>query len=103
MDTSFLDAFSERRGPSPTLLRDSGSLAAGLEMVAGAAGGALIRVQAGTGDSAFQRVLRENAAYYVLGVEPAPEDRDGEAHAIRVRVKPHDLMVRSRTQVIIPR
>ncbi|HSC25631.1 MAG TPA: hypothetical protein VLD67_00065 [Vicinamibacterales bacterium] len=103
MDSSFIDAFSERRGPSPTLLRDSGSLAAGLEMVSGAAGGTLIRVQAGTGDSAFQRVLRENSAYYLLGVEPQPDDRDGEAHRIQVRVRARGATVRSRTIVIVPR
>lgn len=103
MDSSFIDAFSERRGPSPTLLRDSGGLAAGLEHIADTAGGALIRVQAGTGDTAFQRVLRENSAYYLLGVAPEPEDRDGEAHEIRVRVRLRGATVRSRAQVIVPR
>ena len=46
MDSSFIDAFSERRGPSPTFFRDSNQLAAGLEIVSGSAGGALLRVQA---------------------------------------------------------
>jgi len=103
MDASFLDAFSDRGGPSPTLMRDSGALAAGLERIADTAGGALIRVEAGTGDTAFERVLRENSAYYLLGVEPAPEDRDGEAHAIRVRVRLRGVTVRSRAQAIVPR
>ena len=103
MDSSFIDAFSERGGPSPTLLRDSGALAAGLEGIADTAGGALLRVQAGTGDTAFQRVLRENSAFYLLGVAPEPEDRDGEAHAIRVRVRLRGATVRSRAQVIVPR
>ena len=103
MDSSFIDAFSERRGPSPTLLRDSGALGAGLERIADTAGGALLRVQAGTGDTAFQRVLRENSAYYLLGVAPEPEDRDGDAHAIRVRVRLRGATVRSRAQVIVPR
>ena len=103
LDSSFIDAFSERRGPSPTLLRDSGSLAAGLERIADTAGGALLRVQAGTGDTAFQRVLRENSAYYLLGVVPESQDRDGDAHAIRVRVRLRGATVRSRAQVIVPR
>ena len=42
----------------------------GLEMIAGKAGGVLLRVEAGTGESAFGRVLRETSAYYLLGVEP---------------------------------
>ena len=103
MDSSFIEAFSERRGPSPTLFRDSNALASGLEMVAGAAGGALLRVQAGTGDSAFQRVLLENSAYYLLGVEPEPDDRDGESHAIRVRVRVRGATIRSRASVTVPR
>jgi VWFA-related protein len=103
MDTSFLDAFSERRGPSQTMFRDGGQVATGLEVIAGAGGGALIRIEAGSGDPAFQRILRENAAYYLLGVEPAPEDRDGDAHLIEVRVRGRGLTVRSRRQVVIPK
>jgi VWFA-related protein len=103
LDSSFIDAFSERRGPSPTLFRDSNSLAAGLEMIAGAAGGALFRVQAGTGDNAFQRVLRENSAYFLLGVEPEAKDRDGEPHVIDVRVRLRGATVRHRTVVTVPR
>ena len=73
MDTSFLDAFSVLRRGAPnaqTLLRDSNILGIGLERVVDSAGGELIRVQAGTGDAAFERVLRETTAYYVLGVAP---------------------------------
>lgn len=103
MDSSFLDAFSERRGPSQTLFRDSGQMAAGLEVLADAGGGALIRVEAGTGDGAFGRVLRENSAYYLLGVEPDPADRDGGAHTVQVRVRGRGLTVRSRKQVVVPK
>ena len=45
-----------------------------------AAGGALFKVQVGSGEYAFDRVLREISAYYMLGVEPADEDRDGRPH-----------------------
>jgi hypothetical protein len=103
MDSSFIDAFSTERGPSQTLFRDSNALASGLEMIAGAAGGASIRVQAGTGDSAFDRVLLENSAYYLLGVEPDAADRDGEPHRIQVRVRVRGATVRSRATVTVPR
>jgi VWFA-related protein len=105
MDSSFLDEFSasKRGGPSHTLFRDSSQLATGLEVLADTGGGALIRVQAGTGDAAFQRVLRENSAYYLLGVEPDAADRDGESHQIQVKVRGRDLTVRSRKQVVVPR
>jgi hypothetical protein len=72
-------------------------------MAAGAAGGAVFRVQAGNGDSAFERVLRENSAHYLLSVEVIPADRDGAAHAIRVRVNKRGTTVRSRATVIVPR
>lgn len=103
MDSTFLDAFARGRVNLSTLFRDTNALAAGLEQVAGAAGGAVIRVQGGTADRAFDRVLRENSAYYLLGVEIAQIDRDGEPHPIRVRVRERGATVRHRMSVIVPR
>jgi hypothetical protein len=77
--------------------------ATGLEMVAGTAAGAVIRVRGTSPDVAFDRVLRETSAYYVLGVEGREEDRDGRPHPIRVRVKRKGADVRSRSEVTIPR
>ena len=103
MDSSFIDAFATKRGITPTLFRDSNALAAGLENIAGAAGGAVFRIQAGSGDSAFDRVLRENSAYYLLSVEVEPGDRDGRAHAIKVQVSQRGATVRSRSVVVVPK
>jgi VWFA-related protein len=103
MDSSFIDAFSERRGPNPTIFRDSNQLATGLEIVSGAAGGALFRVQAGTGENAFKRVIRENSAYFLLGVEPDAKDRDGSPHSIQVRVRTRGVTVRHRAVVTVPK
>jgi VWFA-related protein len=104
MDSSFLDAFSAARGGGVphTLFRDSGMFATGLEMIAGANGGDVLRVQAGTADSAFDRVLRETSAHYLLGVEIAESDRDGRAHPIRVRVSRRGVTVRARASVVVP-
>ena len=71
-------------------------------MVAGYAGGAVARVHGTSPDPAFDRVLRETSGYYLIGVEPADADRDGEAHPIRVRVKRGGAQVRNRTFVTIP-
>ena len=68
--------------------------------MAGKAGGALYRVEAGTGDHVFDRVLRETTAYYLLGVEPTREDRDGKVHFLSVKVRQPGATVRSRTQVV---
>jgi len=103
MDSSFIDAFATRPGITPTLFRDGNALAAGLENIAGAAGGGVFRVQAGNGDFAFDRVLRENSAYYLLSVEVEPGDRDGRAHAIKVQVRQRGATVRSRAVVVIPK
>ena len=105
IDTSFLDAFSANapRTDRTTTSRDSYARGLGLDLVAGAAGGTVIRMEAGTHDYGFARVLRETSAYYLLGVEPDDADRDGKLHYLRVKVKEKDAIVRSRTQVVIPR
>jgi VWFA-related protein len=103
MDSSFLDAFAADGKMSSTLFRDSSMYATGLEMVAGAAGGDVMRIEGGTPDRAFDRVLRETSAHYLLGVEVNAADRDGRAHNIRVEVKRRGSTVRSRTMVMIPR
>jgi VWFA-related protein len=109
-DNTFLDAYSAANRPSrnpsdrfETMFADRHAIGQGLEIVAGKAGGALLRVEAGSGESAFNRVLRETSAYYLLGVEPAEEDRDGKQHFLRVSVRPRGLTVRVRTQVVVPR
>jgi VWFA-related protein len=110
-DTTHTDAYSAA-GARPsrnyidrfqTLFADRHAMSQGLEWLAGKAGGALLRIEAGSGDFAFSRVLRETSAYYLLGVEPAEEDRDGKAHFLRVEVDRRGTTVRHRTQVFVPR
>jgi hypothetical protein len=102
LDWSFQQALSTGQ-LRPSALRESGIAATGLEIVAGTAGGAVIRVPGTSPDVAFDRVLRETSAYYLLGVEAAEDDRDGRPHAISVKVKRKGAEVRSRAEVIIPR
>ena len=102
LDWSFFRALGSSAGLRTTFFRDSNLAATGLEMLAGYAGGALMRVQGTSPDPAFDRVLRETSGYYLLGVEAADEDRDGKAHPIRVRVKRSGAQVRNRTEVVIP-
>jgi VWFA-related protein len=104
MDSSFLEAFSAAsRDPAPvSLMRDQSVSGGGLDRLAGTAGGTLVRVEPGGEDRAFQRILRETSAHYVLGVEPLDRDRDGRPHYISVKVKIHGADVRSRRTVVIP-
>jgi VWFA-related protein len=101
LDWSFIEAVSARRGMRLSYFRDSNLAATGLEQVAGMAGGAVMRVQGTSPDAAFNRVLSETSAHYLLGVEAQSEDRDGRSHPIQVKVKRRGVQVRSRTQVVI--
>lgn len=103
LDWSFQEALASRGGLRSSYMRDSTMAATGLEMVAGTAGGSVIRVRGTAPEVAFDRVLRETSAYYVLGVEGSEEDRDGRPHPIRVRVKRKGAEWRSRSEVIIPK
>jgi VWFA-related protein len=105
MDSSFLEAFSAANGNAvqTSLLRDQDASGGGLDRLAGTAGGTLVRVEPGHEDSAFQRILRETSAYYLLGVEPFDRDRDGKPHYISVKVRIHGATVRSRASVVIPK
>ena len=77
-------------------------MSSGLETIAGAAGGSLFQVFVGA-DIAFDRVLRETAAAYLLGVEPLEGDRDGKTHRISVKVRMSGAEVRSRREVMLPK
>jgi len=102
IDAGFIDAFSaEERTISDTLFRDLGMMSSGLETIAGASGGSLARVVAGA-DFAFDKILRETTAAYLVGVEPLEGDRDGKTHRINVKVKVSGAEVRSRREVMLP-
>ena len=107
LDTSGIDRFhSDVRGADKNVqseARDSEVLGRWLDQFSGAAGGAVFRVQVGAGESAFDRVLRETSAYYMLGVEPADEDRDGRTHEIKVKANPKNLTTRGSRWVVVPK
>ena len=83
--------------------RDSETFGLGLQQLAGTAGGGYIRVQAGTPDYAFARVLKETSAYYLLAVEPDARDRDGRLHFLRTTARAKGALVRGRSHVLIPK
>jgi VWFA-related protein len=102
IDTTGSGSASQRGSGSPQLARDRALYGNWLNEFSQAAGGRLIYVPVGTADFAFGRVLRETSAHYLLGVEPAAEDRDGQPRQLKVKVKRRGVDVRSRQWVVVP-
>jgi VWFA-related protein len=84
-------------------LRDSSLLGRWLEQFTGAAGGAMFTVHVGNAEPALARIRTELSSYYLLGVEPGDEDRDGRTHAVAVKVTQPSLTIRGRRWVMIPK
>jgi VWFA-related protein len=93
---------SQKAPGSSELARDRALYGNWLSDFSQAAGGQLIYVPVGTAKFAFDRILRETSAYYLLGVEPAPTDRDGRPRKLDVKVKRRRVNVRSRQWVVVP-
>jgi VWFA-related protein len=99
-----LGTASKKAADSNALARDRAMSAGWLEDFSRSAGGTQVNVPSGAGvDFAFNRVLRETSAYYLLGVEPATADRDGEPHELKVKVDRRGVTVRNRQWVVVPR
>jgi VWFA-related protein len=82
--------------------RDRQLLSSWLDNFSMAAGGMRQYVPVGIGDYAFDRVLRETSAHYLLGVEPEQSDRDGKPRELKVKVAQRGATVHSRQWVVIP-
>jgi VWFA-related protein len=93
---------SQKAPGSSELARDRALFGNWLSDFSQSAGGKLIYVPVGTANFAFDRILRETSAYYLLGVEPAPTDRDGRPRKLEVKVKRRGVSIRSRQWVVIP-
>jgi VWFA-related protein len=106
VDTSLHDQFGAetRRGDRTAVnkSRDTAVLARWLEQFAGSAGGALFTVSVGNAAPALTRIQAELSSYYLLGVEPADEDRDGRTHEVAVKTTQSNVTVRGRRWVMIP-
>lgn len=54
-------------------------------------------------NTAFDRIVRENSTYYLIGYYPANDKRDGKFRKIEVRLKRPGLQVRSRRGYVAPK
>jgi VWFA-related protein len=89
------DMSASRRLITPAPLADQHVQAWPLETLASMTGGASFRVPVGA-DGPFDRLTRELTGYYRLGVERAPEDRDGKGRPLKVQVARSSTTVRAR-------
>lgn len=74
---------------------------AGLRVLADDTGGDII-VDSNNFSRAFERFVRDNSSYYLLGYVPAVEHRDGKFHNLHVRVNRPGLSVRARRGYYAP-
>jgi len=103
INTAFLDSFSpDAPSAQQTAMREASVYAKGLDVFNGSAGGTLMEVNTGA-DFAIDRMMRETAAYYLLGVEVQEADRTGQPQRIEVKVKARGANVRNRGMVTVPK
>jgi hypothetical protein len=86
---------ADRRVMSPTPSRDQYLYSGPLDMLAGMTGGGSFRAEVNA-EGIFQRLGRELAGYYRLGVEKEPADQDGKTRRMKVQVSRSGLTVRAR-------
>jgi VWFA-related protein len=98
LDVPRHDITVARLQPTPTEDRDM--QVQGLGDLAAATRGALYYI-AGTGQNVFDRLASETLAYYMLGVEESPGDRNGKEHRIDVEVRRRNVTVRSRRAFVL--
>jgi VWFA-related protein len=103
LNTAFLDSFSpDAPSTQQTVMRESSVYGKALDTFNGTAGGTFLEVNTGA-DFAIDRMMRETAAYYLLGVEVEDADRTGQPQRIEVKVNQRGANVRNRAMVTIPK
>lgn len=89
------------QGPlPPTFTEDRELQVRGLNDLASLSRGSIFQI-VGTADRAFDRLASEISAYYLLGVEQGPSDRDGRNHRIDVSVQRRGITLRSRQAFVL--
>jgi VWFA-related protein len=86
---------ADRRFMTSTPLADNYLHLGPLETLAGMTGGGSFRAEVGA-EAVFERLARELAGYYRIGIEKDPTDRDGKGRRMKVQVPRADATVRAR-------
>ena len=86
---------------SPDRMGDQGISSAGLDLLASASRGTLLRVRGGA-SAPLNQIASELSGYYLLGIESAAADKDGRPHPISLSVNRSGFTARSRRQLLMP-
>ncbi len=104
LDVLLLDvpSYDAVQSQLPTTADDDRQLQeAGLLLLAGMARGTLHRIVS-SAETAFRRIEQSMAGYYLLGVEPGANDRDGKRHNIDVKLVKRGFTVQARRAFLSP-
>jgi VWFA-related protein len=74
----------------------------GIEHLAGVTGGRMLPLT-GSAEGGLERVLRESASYYLVGLDPTATDRSGRSQQLEVRVSRPNVQVRTRPHITFRR
>jgi VWFA-related protein len=96
---SAANAFAD---PSASRFRSADMEIAGLESLAGVTSGHFLRMTP-SDHSAFERIRRESAGYYLLGFEPLASERNDLSHRVDLSSLRDGVQLRARPRVVIPR
>ena len=88
--------------PAASRFRSSDDELAGIESLAGVTNGVLLRLKP-SDRSAFARIARESAGYYLVGFEPKPNKRNGASHRVEFNVERGGTRVKALPAVVISR
>jgi VWFA-related protein len=86
--------------PTASRFRSSDDELAGIESLAGVTSGVLLRLTP-SDRSAFARITRESAGYYLVGFEPRPNERNGSQHRVEFNVSRAGTRVKALPNVMI--
>lgn len=88
------------RDEPPTIEKDLDLQKEGLQDLATRTGG-VFRTISGNGESTYVQIADETSAYYLLGFEPTPGERDGKLHKIELTTTRKGVTVRTRPGFVI--
>jgi VWFA-related protein len=97
LDRSMFDISHSKPIPLRDQYNERRTAIIGLDALAGVGRGMAFNV-IGPADAPFKRLAAEVSGYYLVGVEPEGNDRDGRLHQIRVDVGRPGVTVRSRRE-----